>query len=119
MTMPWRAFGALMLLASSLVHCQSYPSKPIRIVVPFVLGVVLALPAGCSKPQQKAAEPPKQAEPSQEQVAQKRKQADDLSAQFTALLGRYPGQADVANLIIVSLGLDDGLGAHKRFLKVS
>ena len=38
MTMPWRAFGALMLLASSLVHCQSYPSKPIRIVVPFVPG---------------------------------------------------------------------------------
>lgn len=38
MTVPWLASGALMLIASSLGHCQSYPSKPIRIVVPFVPG---------------------------------------------------------------------------------
>ena len=31
----WRATGALILLAPAIPYCQSYPSKPVRIVVPF------------------------------------------------------------------------------------
>src|ERR1043165_7703996 len=39
MTKPARlALGAWLVLAPAMVHAQSYPSKPIRIVVPFVPG---------------------------------------------------------------------------------
>jgi tripartite-type tricarboxylate transporter receptor subunit TctC len=34
----WRAIGAMALLAPAFAHCQSYPFKPIRIIVPFVPG---------------------------------------------------------------------------------
>jgi len=32
----WLAMGGLVMLAPAIPYCQSYPSKPIRIVVPFV-----------------------------------------------------------------------------------
>ena len=32
----WLAMGGPLLLAPAIPHCQGYPSKPIRIVVPFV-----------------------------------------------------------------------------------
>jgi tripartite-type tricarboxylate transporter receptor subunit TctC len=34
----WLALGGMALLAPAIPHCQSYPSKPIRIIVPFVPG---------------------------------------------------------------------------------
>ena len=38
MTKPLLAIGAMVLLAPAVPYCQGYPSKPIRIIVPFVPG---------------------------------------------------------------------------------